>query len=107
MALLTFTWLANLVVMQYGRGVVRGAVDEAARAGARVDASVAECQARAAEALAGALGGTMGEGVAIACSEDTETVRAVADVTFRSWLPPVTDWSFRAVGQARKEREPA
>jgi hypothetical protein len=40
LSLLIFTGLANVIVVQYARGVVRSALDEAVRDGSRADAPV-------------------------------------------------------------------
>ena len=86
--------LANLIVFQYGRGVVRAAVDEGARVGSRASAGADDCEARARDVVADLLGGAMGEGVALSCSVKGGFVTARADVAFPAWLPPVPDWSF-------------
>lgn len=96
--------LTNLVVFQYGRGVVRAALDEGVRAGTRATAGAAECEARAGDVLADLLGGAMGTGVRLACTDDGVHVRATADVVFTSWAPGVPDWRFGARAQARRGR---
>ena len=45
-SMLFFVLLANLLAVQYGRGVVRAALDEGARHGARYGAGAAECETR-------------------------------------------------------------
>lgn len=107
LTLVVFVWIANLALMLYGRGVVRAALDEAARAGSRVgDDSVQLCLARAEEALDEVLGGSMGDDVTLSCSEGTGVVQANADVVFRSWMPPVPDWSFSVASTSVKETAP-
>lgn len=98
--------VANLIVFQYGRGVVRAALDEGVRRGTRAPATAAECEARAREVVAQLLGGPMGRGVTITCTEVGGQMRARADVVFRSWVPGLPDWSFRAAAAGVKEEEP-
>lgn len=104
LSLMLVVVLTNLVVFQYGRGVVRAALDEGVRAGVRATAGVAECEDRARDVLADLLGGAMGAGVALACSDDGRRVRATADVEFAGWSPAVPDWRF--VAEAESVRTP-
>lgn len=106
LSLVVFVAMANLVVFQYGRGVVRAALDEGVRAGAHASASAAECEARAADVLADLLGGPMGSGVTIGCGEAGGEIRAAAEVRFTGWLPGVPDWSFTVDAASLKERAP-
>lgn len=98
--------VANLIVWQYGRGVVRSALDEGVRTGSRATASVGDCQARAEAVLRDLLGGSMGRGVSVACSETGDRIVATASVRFGSWLPVMPDWSFHLTGSDVKERQP-
>jgi hypothetical protein len=104
--LLLLVLAANLIAWQYGRGVVRAALDEGARAGARLPVDAAICEQRARDAVGDLLGGTMGDGVDIRCWIDAGTVVAEADVTFSSWVDPVPDWSFTTRAIAVGERVP-
>lgn len=106
LSLITLTIVANLIVFQYGRGVVRAALDEGARAGSRATAGVTECERRAAAVLDDLLGGSMQDGVRIWCEDDGATIDAVADVTFAGWTPTVPDWSFVASATAHRETYP-
>ncbi|CAN5509584.1 hypothetical protein BH23ACT7_BH23ACT7_12650 [soil metagenome] len=108
LSLILLVLLANLIVMQYGRGVVRAALDEGARRGSRVSADPAgECAARARDVLADLLDGPMGLGVApIACTDTGDRLVARTTVTFLGWLPGAPDWSFDAEASAVKERAP-
>lgn len=100
-------WMFNLGIDSYGKGAVRSAVDEAARAGSQGDVdSVSTCEQRAQTVLNNLLRGPMGAGVRISCSEAGGLVRARADATFASWLPPFPDVSFSATGEAMKETSP-
>jgi hypothetical protein len=111
-SLVLFTLFANVILVQYGRGVVRTALDEGVRAGARVTASApaAElaCETAADRARQDLLGGRLGNHVSFDCTPDpaTGTMRAVADATFASWFPAVPDWSFSATAVAVQERTP-
>lgn len=98
--------LVQFVVWQYGRGVVRAALDEAARTGAPADAGLVECEDRAARVLDDLLGGPMGSEIRVACTETPRQILATADVTFRSWIQPSPDWSFRLTASARREQRP-
>lgn len=100
LVLVFFVNLAQLVVWQYGRGSVRAAVDEAARAGAGTAGGLDACEARAAAVLHDLLGGSMGDEVRVTCRDGGAGIVAEASVVFRSWMPPVPDWSFTSVASA-------
>ncbi|MGH3442186.1 MAG: hypothetical protein ACRDUY_09125 [Nitriliruptorales bacterium] len=106
LSLVLLTTIANLVLFQYGRGVVRAAVDEGARRSSRVAVPVEECERRANEVVRDLLGGAMGAGVDLRCVEAGDVVVAEAAVTFDGWAPLVPDWSFSVRGTALKERAP-
>ena len=103
---MVFTLLAQFVVWQYGRGAVRAALDEGARVGAPAAAGVADCERRAGEVLGDLLGGALGREVSVSCQETPAEMVAGATVTFRAWMPPSPDWSFRLAASARKETSP-
>lgn len=106
LSLVFFVLLANFVVFQYGRGVVRGALDEGVRAAAPAGAGEADCL-RAFDAMAGnLLGGPLGEEVTRSCTVVGELVEARATVTFRGWLPLVPDWTFSLAASRVKEAAP-
>lgn len=99
--------IANLIVFQYGRGVVREALDSGARAGATADGNAADCEARADDALRGLIGASMRAGVSLRCDVRGDTVVATADVHFASWLPAfVPDWTFHSEATVVKEHAP-
>lgn len=101
LVLVFFVNLAQLVVWQYGRGSVRAAVDEAARAGAGTAGGLDACEERAAAVLHDLLGGSMGNDVRVTCRDNgAGEMVAEATVVFRSWMPPVPDWSFTSVASA-------
>lgn len=104
-SLLTLVLLVNFVAFQYGRGVVRAALDEGTRAGSRVEASEEECELRAQEVLDDLLGGPMGDTArdTLQCEVLGGRVRAVATASFASWIDPVPTWSFEVEAVAVKE----
>ncbi len=106
LSMLMLVALANLVAFQYGRGVVRAALDEGVRSGARASAGIAECEARARSVLDGLLGGAMGDGVMLRCTDDGATVAATAEVTFPGWTPMVPPWSFEVSAVSHRETYP-
>lgn len=102
LSLVLVTMVANLIVLQYGRGVVRAALDEGVRAASRVDADPAACIERAEGVLDDLLGGDLRAGVALRCDGAT----AVADVTFAAWLPGMPAWTFTLAADAVAEEAP-
>lgn len=104
--LVFFVLLLQFVVWQYGRGVVRAALDEGARAGAVATADPGVCEERARDVLGDLLGGRLGQEIQVSCAEQGDEMLAEARVTFRSWLAPAPDWSFRVAATAVKERLP-
>lgn len=106
LSLIFFVLLVQFVAWQYGRGVVRSALDEGVRVGAPAAASPSECEARARDVLADLLAGAMGDEVSVRCIETPTEVLAEATVRFRAWMAPSPDWSFRVAATARKEALP-
>lgn len=110
LSLLMFTLVANVVVVQYGRGVLRMALDEGVRAGARIpdDAglAVAACQRRVEEVRGNLLGGALGDGVEVGCGYDGARVTATADGAFPAWLPGVPASPVSARAGVRHETVP-
>ena len=104
-SMLFFVLLANLMAVQYGRGVVRAALDEGARHGARYGASGSACQDRIREVVGGLLGGVMGSGVSYRCEGDSIRTRASAEVVFPAWLPAIPEFRFQMAATAAVERE--
>lgn len=102
---LLLVMVANLILVQYGRGVVRAAVDEGARAGARFEVDAVDtCEARV-DAVIGTLG-KMGNDVTVSCTLTDEQVRATATASFEGWLPVVPTFTEEASALARKEVAP-
>jgi hypothetical protein len=93
LALVLFLALANLVVVQYGRGAVRSALEQGARAGSF--SGVSGCEATAVQVIADLLGGRMSDGLVLRCVLDEGEVVATASVTFDSWTPLTPDFEFQ------------
>lgn len=109
-SLVLFTLVANVVVVQYGRAVVRTALDDGVRAGARVTTSV-EAAELACERTADAtrrdlLGGRLGEGIRFDCVPHAGEMRAEASSRFASWFPAVPDWTATDRAVAVREFAP-
>jgi hypothetical protein len=106
LSLIALVWMTNFIVIQYARGVVRGALDEGVRAGSRARASELDCEQRARAVLADLLRGPMGDEVSAPdCRIDPSgRVEASAKATFTTWLPPVQRLSFHLRAGALKER---
>lgn len=105
LGLFLFPSLLNLVVIQYGRGAVRSALEQGARVGA-VTGSVAECEDRVDGVLSELLGGRMGESVVPNCvvGGGVVTVRAVG--RFTSWTPLTPDFTIDLEARATLEGPP-
>lgn len=103
-SMLFFVLLANLLVVQYGRAVVRVALDEGARHGALFGADAADCESRVERVLDGLLGEEMGSGVTFRCLRGPGGTRATASVVFGSWLPAIPDFRFEMGAVAATER---
>ena len=104
--LVFFVLLLQFVAWQYGRGVVRSALDEGARAGAVASADRRTCEDRAHDVLADLLAGRLGREVDVTCTDEGDEIVARARVTFRSWLAPAPDWTFAVAATAVKEDLP-
>lgn len=98
LALILFLALANLVVVQYGRGAVRSALEQGVRAGST--AGVAACEATANQVVSDLLGGRMSDGMVLGCDVSGSLMVATASVTFESWTPLTPDFSFSLTSQA-------
>lgn len=99
----------NLIVDEYGRGVVRTAVDEGAQAGAVAggpEEAVAQCEAKEAEVMSGLLAGGFGRHLSLSCSVQGELVTASADGRLPGWLPPVPSLAVRQLGVSHLEAAP-
>lgn len=108
-SLVVLVAIANLIVFEYGHGVVRAAVDEGVRQGSRTTTPVASCEAAARQVIADLLGGrdgSMGAGVGINCTQVGARLDARATGHFKAWLKPIPDWSFTAASTAAVEPSP-
>lgn len=109
-SLVLFTLVANVVLVQYARAVVRTALDDGVRAGARVTTSAEEaelaCERAAEAARRDLLGGRLGEDIRIDCVPDAEAVRAEASSRFASWFPAFPDWTLTDRAVATREVAP-
>ena len=104
-SMLFFVLLANLLVVQYGRAVVRVALDDGVRHGAGFGNDSAQCETRIREVLSGLLSGRMGSGVSYRCVKGATQARATADAIFSAWLPGIPDFRFQMAATATAERE--
>jgi hypothetical protein len=111
LSLVVLIVVVNLVVWEYGRGVVATAVDQGARSGARVavgQPAVAEaaCEQAGMQVIDDLLGGpaaAMGRGVSLSCTEQGGEIQAVARTHFDAWFRALPGWSFTARGTAAVE----
>ena len=92
LALVLFLALANLVVVQYGKGAVRSALEQGVRAGST--GGPVACEDTALEVIEDLLGGRMSEGLALQCGESGNSVVAWASASFQSWTPLTPDFTF-------------
>lgn len=109
LTLVLLALVANLMVFQYARGVLRAALDEGVRQGSRAGIDgPAICEAAAADVMADLMGGPLGGQIAFhGCADDGSVIAATATANLRAWFPGVPDWNFNARGQAVREQEPA
>lgn len=101
LALIVFLALANLVVVQYGKGAIRSALEQGARAGSVGGA--AACEDTAGAVVAELLGGRMSDGLVVSCVVDGSGVAATASVSFDSWTPLTPDFTFSLTSRAVSE----
>lgn len=102
-SLLLFVLLCNAIVYQYGRGVIRDALDEAVRSGSRAGGSTASCQWAAEEVRRSLLGGPIGAHVTLHCGLAGGRVRVRASGYLASWLPLLPDFPVALSATAVKE----
>ncbi|MFP3882732.1 MAG: hypothetical protein ACLFRT_03915 [Actinomycetota bacterium] len=101
LALILFLVLANLVVVQYGRGAVRSALEQGARAG--TTAGPAVCEQTAGRVIEDLLGGRMSDGLVVGCDLSGESVVATATGAFESWTPLTPDFGFELTSRGVTE----
>lgn len=92
LALILFVALANLIVVQYGKGAVRSALEQGARAG--TTAGVVACENTADGVIDTLLGGKMSDGLVLECVQSGSAIVASATVEFESWTPLTPDFEF-------------
>jgi hypothetical protein len=98
LALLVFLALANLIVVQYGKGALRSALEQGARAG--TVGGVAACQSTARSVVDDLLGGRMSDELVVGCDSDGVTVTATGSASFQSWTPLTPDFAVSLTSQA-------
>jgi len=97
--------VSNLVLVQYGQGLVRASVDEAARAGARFSSDpVTSCRNRAQDVLDGV--GRLASNIEISCVVVNGQVRATTSADFEGWLPGIPSFHENAVATSGQEVAP-
>lgn len=101
LGLILFLVLANLVVVQYGRGAVRSALEQGARAGT-VGGPVA-CEQVVGDVIADLLGGAMSDDLTVSCVRAGPALVASARATFASWTPLTPDFEVELSSQAIAE----
>ncbi len=108
LTLVLVTVVAQLVVHQYARGVVRAALDEGVRAGSRAGPDgAARCDEAVTRTLSDLLGGTLGDRIDVApCTEGPDVIEAAAVADLPSWTPLTPGWRFEVRASAVRERDP-
>jgi hypothetical protein len=101
LALILFLALANLVVVQYGKGAIRSALEQGARAG--TTAGLPACEDMAARVVEDLLGGRMSDGLVLSCSISGGSVVASASAVFEAWTPLTPDFGFTLTSSAVME----
>jgi len=102
LSLVLFLLFANLIVVEYGRGAIRSALDQGARVGA-ITGAVSSCEERAAAVLDQILGGEMGDSAEFRCDLVGDLVVARGEAIFPSWTPLTSDFVVELVAQATFE----
>lgn len=105
LGLLVFLILANVVVVQYGRGAIRSALEQGARAGS-IQGDTAVCVARVGEVLDQLLGGRMSDRLDAECVSSGTVMTASADAVFESWTPLLSDFQVELSTDALIEPPP-
>ena len=98
LAFLVFVALANLVVIQYGRGAVRSALEQGARAGSV--SGMAGCQEISVSVIDDLLGGRMSDELHVVCELSGDVVTASASGRFETWTPLMPDYRFSLAATA-------
>lgn len=98
LALILFLALANLVVVQYGKGALRSALEQGARAG--TTSGVPACEDTARQVIDDLLGGRMSDQLVLECDVSGGSIVASASATFESWTPLTPDFVFKLSSSA-------
>ncbi len=102
---LLLVMVTNLVLVQYGRGIVRASVDESARAGARFSTDpIASCKKRQSDVVGGL--GKLATNVESKCELVNGQIRASASADFPGWLPGVPTFHENSVALSGQEKAP-
>lgn len=105
-SLLLLVLIANVIVVQYGRGVVRAAAEEGAQAGSRLESAAGDCVGRSREVIDGLLGGPFGADVRPSCVVVGNRVEATVAYSFSPWLPLLPTFSGSETSIAIREPAP-
>lgn len=101
LALILFLALANIVVVQYGRGAVRSALEQGSRAGSV--GGKADCEQTASRVIEDLLGGRMSDDLSLSCAVSGTEISATAEGTFQSWTPFTPDFGVSLTSTAVAE----
>ena len=99
-ALVMFVLLAQLVLVQYARGVSRTAVDEAVRTSAVAGGDVGVCVDAATSVLDDLLGGPFGADLVTRCVADDRALVASVEGPLQSLLPFLPPFAVAAEASA-------
>jgi hypothetical protein len=99
LALLLFVSLANLVVVQYGRGAIRSALEQGVRAGS-VTRSEAVCEATARGVADQLLSGRLSDRLEVRCVSNVGGITASARAVFESWTVLTPDFEVELATEA-------
>lgn len=111
LSLLVVVLLTNLILVQYGRGIMRAAADESARVGSVVidndtgDATaIARCQQRQQDVLKGL--GKLGTVTASNCAVANGQITTTISASFDGWLPGMPALESTVSAVSVKEQAP-
>lgn len=99
--LLVVVQIVNVMVFQFGLGVVRAAVDEGARAGA-LTGDTRVCEQRATTTLNDLAAGMAG-GVTVNCAVTGTSMTATATVAWNGWLAGIANHTSTQTASAALE----
>lgn len=102
LGLLLMISMLNLVVVQYGRGALRSALEQGVRAGS-LNGDVQVCLETVDSVIGQLLAGKMSEDLTFQCSLEPGGIAASASATFASWTPLTSDFRVELEGRALVE----